>query len=212
MADTTIYKPSGSNVNRTVTFRIEATDAADSNAGLFGIHNGLSGTWPFEGQLPTAPTANQTLAQERTLFVLDAMRQLGVIVGVAPVADSHGTALAASYEAPALEVTFETDDLGTFQNSAYSLSNPTAAAKQVTTDITDTLGIGGSSIVKTKNGLQSIVDALATVSFDGGTTGPFGVLSATGNIVLSDGTTTTAGAPTLATPGTGSGITVTFVR
>ncbi|RMH11253.1 MAG: hypothetical protein D6698_16715, partial [Gammaproteobacteria bacterium] len=76
-------------------------------------------------------------------------------------------------------------------------------------DITDTIGVG-TYPAKTKPGLQSLLDELANVSYDGGTTGPFGTLSGSGNIVLPDGSTTAA-APTLAAGVTPSGLKVVWL-
>ncbi len=203
------YQAGASNVNRQVTFRIQPTAAGDANSAMFAFLKGVDNNTPLVGAQTSAPTANQLLAQLRTNKVMEALRHHAVIVGARLVDDSNGTGgLTANY-GPALEVTFETDDKGTFQVAGWE-SNPTSA-KQSPADITDTLGIGGSIFVKTKPGLQSSLDALKDVSYDGGTTGPFGTLSASGNIVLDDGTTT-AGAPKLSTPGAGSGLTITFVR
>ncbi len=81
-------------------------------------------------------------------------------------------------------------------------------------DITDRLGTGGMTTIKTKPGLQSLIDSLATVSFDGGTTGPFGALSITGTITLPDGRVVTTGgaAPALAADVFPSGLAVTWLN
>jgi hypothetical protein len=112
--------------------------------------------------------------------------------------------------AGAFFVTYEVDEFGAFFNQrSFTVGadswplDPTAdkhfsghdAGGNV--DITDFLGTGGMPLgPKTKPGLQSMLDEVATVSFDGGTTGPFGTLSASGAITLPDGQVT-AGAPTL---------------
>ncbi|RME09998.1 MAG: hypothetical protein D6816_03800 [Bacteroidetes bacterium] len=202
------YQVSGSNTNRQVTFRIEPTNAADANAAMFGMFRGVRTQAPLVGRQTTVPTANEKLAQLRTNLVVLAVSRLAVVTGLRFVDDVHGTGGITANYGPALEVTFETDGHGTFQVDGWEL-NPTAA-KQTVADITDGIGSGGSAFIKTKPGLQSVIDALKDVSYDGGVTGPFGALSTSGNIVLPDGDTT-AGAPVLST-GANAGLSVVFVR
>ena len=71
--------------------------------------------------------------------------------------------------------------------------------------------IGPFAGCKMKHGLQTLLARLATVSFDGGTTGHFGAISSTGAITLPDGQVT-AGAPTLAAGGSPSGLAIAYLE
>lgn len=205
------YDVNAANTNRIVRFRVEPTAAADRSAALFGMLQGRAPAYPHYGKLATTPTANQTLAQLRTSYVVRALTRYAIPVGVALVADSAATAGATANFGPALMLTFETDERGEFFNNAWT--GNTTLSKHSTAAITDTVGVGGMTTVKTKLGLQGLLDSLYNVSFDGGTTGLFGMLSASGAIVLPNGATT-AGAPPLDSDGAAgvtAGLTVTFV-
>lgn len=207
------YDVNSANTNRHVRFRIEPANAADANAALFGILKGRGTQYPQYGQLTGTPTANQELAQVRTNYVIRALSAYNIAVGVELADDSFGTGGLTANFAPALILTFESDSQGEYFNQAWT--GDTTLDKHLTTDITDTVGVGGMTVVKTKPGLQSLVDTLSTVSFDNGATGPFGDLSAGGAVVLRDGQVT-AGAPVLDNAGGGvgagvSGLTVTWI-
>ena len=207
------YDVNSSNTNRIVRVRVEAANAGDANATLFAMLKGQASQYPNYGQLTTAPTAEQELGQLRTSAVARAISRYAVLVGVDLADDSFGTGGVTSTAAPAVIFSFEQDSTGEFFNQAWT--GDQTLDKHLTTDITDTLGTGGMTTVKTKPGLQSLVDGLATVSYDGGATGPFGDLSAGGAIVLPNGDTT-AGAPVLDNAGGGvgagiSGLSVTVV-
>ena len=207
------YNVNAANTNRTVRFRIEPTNAGDANAALFGMFKGRSGQYPQYGQLTGTPTANQELAQLRTDRVVRALSAYAIPVGVELAADSFATAGATANFAPAIIVTYEQDSTGEFFNNAWPAN--TTLVKHLATNITDTVGVGGMTTVKTKPGLQALVDSLSTVTYDAGVTGPFGDLSTGGAIVLPDGQTT-AGAPVLDNAGVGvgvgvSGLSVTYI-
>lgn len=188
------YDVNSANTNRHVRFLISPANAADANASLFGMLKGRAPTYPHYGQLIGTPTANQELAQLRTSLVVRALTAYTVAVGVEMADDSFGTGGLTQTAAPALILTFEVDEQGEYFNQNWT--GDTTLDKHEVTDRTDVLGTGGMSFVKTKPGLQSLVDTLANVSYDGGSTGPFGDLSTTGAIALPDGTVT-AGAPVL---------------
>lgn len=207
------YDVNSANTNRIVRFRVEPANAADRIAALFGSFKGRANSYPHYEQLTGTPTANQELAQLRTSLVVRAMSTYAPIVGMQLADDSAGTGGLTANFAPAIIVSFETDESGVFFNNSWT--GDTTLAKHAVADIADTVGVGGAASVKTKSGLQSLVDALYSVSYDGGTTGPFGNLSNGGAIVLPDGQTT-AGAPDLDNNGAGigatlSGLTVAFL-
>lgn len=207
------YNVNAANTNRTVRFRIEPANAADAVSALFGMFKGKATQYPQYGQLTGTPTANQELAQLRTDRVIRALSAYAIPVGVELADDSFATGGGTANFAPALIVTYEQDSTGEFFNNLWPTN--TTLDKHLAADITDTVGVGGMTTTKTKPGLQSLADSLATVSYDAGTTGPFGDLSAGGAIVLPDGQTT-AGAPVLDNAGGGvgagiSGLSVTFI-
>jgi hypothetical protein len=208
------YDINSANTNRIVRFRVEPANAADANAALFGIFKGRANSYPHYEQLTGTPTANQELAQLRTNLVARATTAYAVLVGVKLSDDSFATGGLTANFAPALVLEFETDESGVFFNNNWPTN--TTLDKHQTTDIVDTVGVGGAPLgAKTKDGLQSLVDGLFDVSYDNGTTGPFGNLSTTGNIVLPDGQVT-AGAPVLDNAGGGvpastSGLTITYL-
>jgi len=206
------YDVNAANTNRHVRFRVEAANAGDANAALFGMNKGSAPSYPHYGQLVGVPTANQELAQLRTSYVVRALSNYTKPVGVELADDSFETGGLTGTAAPALIITFEVDEQGEYFNQAWT--GDQTVDKHGTGDITDTVGVGGMTVVKTKPGLQSLADSLANVSFDGGVTGPFGDLSTTGAVVLPDGQTSAA-APVLDNAGGGvpglSGLTVTFI-
>lgn len=203
------YDVTAANTNRIVRFIVEPSNVADVDAAIFGILKGPATQYPQYGRLTTTPTANQNLAQLRTSLVARALSAYAILVGVQLANDSVGTGGVTAITAPALILSFEVDSQGEFFNNAWT-GNVTLPKHKVTA-ITDTLGVGGMTTPKTKLGLQGLLDTLATVSYDGGTTGPFGTKSATGAIVLPDGSTT-AGAPNLSTAaGITSGLKVTYL-
>lgn len=186
------------NVNRMVRFRIEAANAADADTGLFAVLKGPNGYHPYYGQENGTPTANQELAQLRINKIVHALKSLvGEAVEVSVADDSAGTGVGS-----ALIVGFEQDQLGSVYNNAWSTNQ--AVDKHLTSDVTDSVGTGGMNAPKTRDGLQSLLDTLADLSYDDGSTGPFGDLSAGGAIVLPDGQTT-SGAPVLDNNGGGVG-------
>lgn len=206
------YDVNSANTNRHVRLRVEAANAGDADAALFGMNKGRASTYPHYGQLVGTPTANQELAQIRTNYVVRALSNYVKPVGVELAVDSFGTAGSTATAGPALIITYEVDEQGELFNQAWT--GDQTLDKHLTTDIADTVGVGGMTAPKTKPGMQSLLDSLATVSFDGGTTGPFGDLSTTGAVVLPNGQTT-AGAPVLDNAGGGvpglSGLSVTYI-
>ncbi len=207
------YDVNAANTNRHVRFLIEPTNANDRIATLFGSHKGSAPTYPHYGQLATTPTANQELAQLRTSLVIRALNAYNISVGVELADDSAGTGGLTATAAPALILTFESDEQGEYFNQLWT--GDTTLAKHLTTDMVDGVGVGGMTTPKTKPGLLALLDSLSTVSYDGGTTGPFGDLSNGGAIVLPDGQTTAA-APVLDNAGAGvgagdSGLLITYL-
>lgn len=198
------YDVNAANVNRIIRFRVEAANAADRDTGLFLALKGPSSDYPHYGQVTGTPTANQELAQLRLSLVVRALSAYTVPVFVEVATDSAGTGVGS-----AVVIGFEADRFGAYFNQAWTTNQ--GLAKHLVTDIVDQLGQPGAA--KTKAGLQSLLDSLATVSYDGGTTGPFGDLSSSGAIVLPDGRTT-AGAPVLDNNGGGvadAGLAVAYI-
>jgi len=175
------YDSGATNTNRHVRFRVQGNTGATA-ADLFLFLEGNEAQYPQYGRLTTAPTAAQNLAQLRASLVRMALSAYAPIVGFSVEADSAANA------AGALHVVFEQERMGAFYNDDHTATPSTAA--HTVADIVDVIGIGGMSSVKTKNGLLALLGTLSTVSYDGGTTGPFGTLSGGGAIVLPDGTTT----------------------
>ncbi len=197
------YDSGALNTNRHVRFRVEGAGAS-AQASLFLFVEGNEAQYPHYGRI-ASPTVNQNLAQLRASLVRMALTAYAPLVGFSIEADSG------SHAAGALIVTFEQERIGAFYDNAHTATP--ATAPHTVADIVDTVGVGGMSSVKTKDGLLSLLGNLATVSYDGGTTGPFGTLSTSGAIVLPDGTTT-SGAPSLAAGVDGtheSGLTITYL-
>lgn len=190
------------NTNRTVRFLVEAE--TDKAVGLFQALKGPQDLYPFYGQ-NTAPTLADELAQLRLSLITRALTQWAILVGVQVADDSVGTGAGSG-----IVLTYETNESGVFYNNAWGTS-PGAVDKHQVTDIVDTVGVGGLvGGPKTKNGLQNLANELATVSYDGGTTGPFGALSTGGTVVLPDGRTV-AGALPLSVTAEASGLLVTYL-
>lgn len=203
------YDYNTANSARIVRFRIEPEDAGDRDAALFGMLRGRTPGHPRYGQLATTPTANEELAQLRTDLVVQALKAYAVPVGVYLAEDAAGTGSPTANFGSALDIWFETDESGVFFNQAWA--GDTTVAKHDTADLVDELGTGGApGGAKTKDGLNSLLQSLSTVTYDGGTTGPFGAISTSGAIVLPDGQTT-SGAPTLAAGGTATGLAIALL-
>ena len=204
------YDVNNANVNRHVRFKVQPDDASDRDAGLFLSLKGEANVYPFYGQVVGTPTANQELAQLRISLVVRALTIYTVAIGVQVSRDDADTGSPAV--GSALNLTFEADEFGAYFNQLWT--GDQTLDKHLVTDITDALGTGGFigpfAGGKTKDGLQSLLDSLATVSFDGGTTGPFGAISSTGAITLPDGQVT-AGAPALDGAGI-SGLDITYLE
>lgn len=203
------YDVNNANVNRQVRFRIEDDNVGGGTANTFLALKGPANVYPFYNQVAGVPTVEQELGQLRLNLV---QRALAVYtVTVALQVDTNGAGMF---------LVFEADEFGAFFNQrAFTVAGESwpldsTDDKHHVADITDFLGTGGMTTVKTKNGLQSLLDTLATVSFDGGTTGPFGLLSTGGTITLPDGrvVTTGAGAPALPADVFPSGLAVTWVN
>ena len=183
------YDVGATNNNRLVRFRVQG-HSTSAGANIFAILSGPNSQYPRAGRVAT-PTNNQLLAQLRTSLVVRRLSQYVPPAEVKIVADSSSNA------AGALIIGFEVDQMGVFFNNAWT--GNVALAKHLTTDIADGVGTGGMSAPKTKPGLASLLAGLATVSYDGGVTGPFGALSDGGAIVLPTqmGGGTTSAAPQL---------------
>lgn len=205
------YDVNNANVNRHVRFKVQSESVGDRDAGLFLSLKGEANVYPFYGQLVGTPTANQELAQLRISLVVRALTIYTIAIGVQVSRDDADTGTPAV--GSALNITFEADEFGAYFNQLWT--GDQTLAKHLVTDIVDAVGIGGFigpfAGGKTKDGLTTLLDSLATVSFDGGTTGPFGALSTTGAITLPDGQVT-AGAPTLAAGGSPSGLAITYLE
>lgn len=193
------YDVASANTNRTVRFMIEATVEGQQGTNVFGMLRGRNNDFPFYGQ-NSNPTALDKLAQLRTNAVVKAVTAYAPLVGVELAAGSDDGAAPTATAAPALIVTFEVDQFGAFYNNDWAL-DPIGEEKHLVTDIADTVGVGGMNHPKTKDGLSSLLDTVADISFDGGLTTLFGA----GTITLPDGTQT-AGAATLA-----GGLTITYI-
>lgn len=213
------YDVNNANVNRHVRFLVEAGGAPISNT--FAVLKGPANVYPFYNQVAGVPTVEQELAQLRVNLVARALAVYTITVSLQVVS-------ATGENNTGLQWTVEQDEMGAYFNQQLPpLATPpgdpgvdtswpvqgNAVDKHHVEDITDRLGTGGMTTIKTKPGLQSLVNTLASVSFDGGTTGPFGVLSTGGSVVLPDGRVVTTGAAAPALPiagGQASGLVVTW--
>lgn len=200
------YDVNNANVNREVRFRV--TPDGGSTANTFLALKGPANVYPFYNQVTGVPTVEQELAQLRLNLVARALTAYTITV-----------ALQVATDGGQFDWIVEQDEMGAYFNQrAFTVAGESwpldsSDDKHHVEDITDFLGTGGMTTVKTKNGLQSLVDTLSTVSYDGGTTGPFGALSAGGTITLPDGRVVTTGAAAPALPATTNpaGLTVTWV-
>jgi hypothetical protein len=211
------YDVNNANVNREVRFHVErAAGAVDDT---FLAFKGAANVYPFYGQLAGVPTVEQELAQLRLNLVQRALAVYTITV-----------ALQVSVSGNAMDWIVEQDEMGAYFNQALpplgtdpgvdeSWPVDTSDDKHHVEDITDRLGTGGMPLgPKTKPGLQSLVNSLATVSYDGGSTGPFGLLSEGGAIILPDGrsvTVTAGSSPATDLPVSGAfvaGLEVTWVN
>jgi hypothetical protein len=198
------YDVNNANVNREVRFRVEASAAPKSET--FLSLKGPASAYPFYNQIAGVPTVEQELGQLRANLVQRALAVYTITVAL-QIRDTGGETNSA------LDWIVEQDEMGAYFNQAlpplgvvpgvdesWPLQGNTVDKHHVA-DIVDRLGTGGMPLgPKTKPGLQSLVNSLATVSYDGGVTGPFGALSvAAATITLPDGrlVTTGAAAPTL---------------
>lgn len=200
-----VYDVSSANTNRVVRFKIEPVAAGDRNAALFGIQKGRNDSYPNYGRLTTAATANQELAFLRTSLVARALSRYAILVGVKLSLDSAATGSPGTANfGSALEIHFEVNERGEFYSNAWATATtgdkhlPGAASTGAPGTYADTVGVGGMTTTKTKPDLNGLLAALSTVSYDGGTTGPFGAISSTGNITIPGGLVT-SGAPVLST-------------
>lgn len=196
------YDAHSANTNRHVTFSV--ADAGGPTANTF-FELRPNPHYPPYHRLAGTPTDEQELGQLRLNLVVRALSAYTVPVRVDVNADNS-----------VLELTFEADEHGAYFNQrAFTVGGESwplddTDDKHHVEDITDFLGTGGMPFgPKTKNGLQSLADTLNAVSYDGGTTGPFGALSGGASIVLPSGVAVTTGvaAPTLA-----GGLVVAWVR
>lgn len=202
------YDVNAANTANYVLFRVEPVTALERNAAIFGMRVGSETEYPHRN-IDTSVSANEELAQVRTNLVVRALSQYAVPQVVRLAQDSASTGLSAN-AGSALIIGFETARTGIFANPAY-VRGTASTPRQIVTNISDSVGVGGMSSPKTKNGLQALLDSLYNVSYDGGTTGPFGTLSASGAIVLPSARTS-AGAPALSTAGgVTSGLTISFL-
>ncbi len=188
------YDVNSANVNRQITFRVQAEGGAINNT--FLALKGPAHQYPHYHQIQGA-TDEQELAQLRLSLVVRAMTTYAIPVGVH--VDANGGWVDVKYEQDEMGVFFDQDWTG---NPALPKHGQDGTAAAGTPDwITDTVGVGGMPRgPKEKRGLNLLLAELATVSFDGGTTGPFGALSGGANIVLPDGVPVTVGVAAPALP------------
>lgn len=221
-----VYDVSSANTNRVVRFLVEPASAGDRNAALFGILKGRNDSYPNYGRLTTVPTNNQELAALRTSLVARALSRYAILVGVKLAQDSAGTGSPGTANfSSALELWFEVNESGVFYNNNWAqgavptITNfdkhtPGNASDGTAGTYADTVGVGGMTTPKTKPDLNGILNSIKDISYDGGTTGPFGSKSSTGNITLPNGAVTSA-APVLSTSSggpNGSGLLVRVLR
>jgi hypothetical protein len=213
------YDVNNANVNRHVRFLVERASSPVANT--FLSLKGPANVYPFYNQVAGVPTVEQELAQLRLNLVARALAAYTITVSL-QVFDSG------SETNSAIRWTVEQDEMGAYFNQQLPpLATPpgdpgvdtswpvqgNAVDKHHVEDITDRLGTGGMTTIKTKPGLQSLVNSLSSVSFDGGTTGPFGLLSTGGAIILPDGRSVTVSGAAPALPVDGllvAGLVVTW--
>lgn len=182
------YDVNSANVNRQITFRVAHESAPTVGLpGTFLALKGPANQYPHYHQIQGA-TDEQELANLRLSLVVRAMTTYAIPVGVH--VDPVGGWVDVKYEQDEMGVFFDQDWTG---NPALPKHGQDGTAAAGTSDfITDTVGVGGMPRgPKEKRGLNLLLAELATVSFDGGTTGPFGALSAGATVVLPDGVAVT---------------------
>ncbi len=200
MSEVRTNDANNANVNRIVRFDIFVTDNVTDDDDIFASLQGPSYNYKHYGKTQDATQA-QILAQLRLSLITRSLSRYAILVGV-QVADA-GTGAGSG-----VVIEFETDRSGVFYNDLWSSDQSTALGKHLVTDIADTVGTGGMSAPKTKDGLQSMLDDLGAVSYDDGLTFIFGTDSTAG-VTLPDGTTATG--PDLTFSGTNlSGLVVTW--
>ncbi len=197
------------NVNRIVRFNITASAVGNAAiaANTFAALEGPNYNYKRYGKVNN-PTQAQILAQLRTSLVTRVISQYAILVGV-QVADALGGPDLGS----GLRVEMETDRSGIYYNNDWSTDQ--TQDKHEVLPITDTVGIGGMNVVKTKPGLQQLLDTLGNVSYDDGVTfvfgGPTGAFDSSAvAVTLPDGTS--ANGPRLddAVGGVSSGLVITW--
>ena len=196
------------NVNRIVRFDIAASGVAGAVAAadMFAALEGPNSHYKHYGRVQN-PTQAQILAQLRLSLITRSLSRYAILVGVQVADEGAGAGSAVRLE-------FETDRSGVFYNNVWSTDQ--SVDKDIVTDIVDTVGIGGMSAgPKTKDGLQSMLDELGSVSYDDGVTyvfggGPTGAFDSTAGVTLPDGTTGTGPSLADAVVTVSSGLTVTW--
>lgn len=216
------YDVNNANVNRHVRFHVEADGGPTANT--FLSLKGPANVYPFYNQVAGVPTVEQELAQLRLSLAARALTAYTITVSLQVQDDIGGVGPGVGFD-----WTVEQDEMGAYFNQQLPpLAAPpgvpgvdtswpvqgNAVDKHHVADIVDRLGTGGMTTVKTKPGLQSLLDSLATISFDGGTTGPFGLLSTGGSVTLPDGRVVPTGvlAPPLPAATNPAGLTITWVN
>jgi len=175
------YDVNSTNSNRTVRFEVDAAVAE-----AFTSLKGTSTSYPYYDQVTGVPTDLQNAGQLRMSLVARALSAYAVLVGVEVADNTAGDVNAA------LVLTYETDQNGVFFNNASIANLSGTELKHTEADIDDTVGTGGMNFIKSKAGLQTLADALQTVSYDGDATFVFPDASFT----MPDGTTVAAPAIT----------------
>ena len=211
------YDVNSANVNREITFRVGAGAAAGGIPNTFMALKGPANQYPHYHQVQGA-LDHQELAQLRLSYVIRAITQYAIPIGVHVVDTGNGGASLAGM-GHVVDIKFEQDEMGVFFNQEWPIDatqdkhtqagtiqapthHPAATGADV---IQDTVGTGGMPRgPKEKPGLNGLLDTLGPVSWDEGTTGPFGTdVWGTGDVVLPDGVTVTfaANAPALPVAG-----------
>lgn len=206
------YDVNSANVNRQISFNVQAEGGA--RPGTFLALKGPANQYPFYHQIQGG-TDEQELANLRLSLAVRALSNYAVPIGVVVAADGGS-----------FIIKYEQDEMGVFFNQTWTTTpgdpkhSPEGDPNVGTADqITDTVGVGGMPRgPKEKPGLNLQLAELATVSYDQGTTGPFGTLSTGATIVLPDGVAVTttgavAPAPTLpvVTAAYASGLVATYI-
>lgn len=187
------------NTNRLSSFIVTADIAGGVTAvpDIFLSLQGQNDHYKHFGKINN-PTQAQILAQLRLSLLTRVMSRYSILVGV--TVGSVGADLNAG-----VRLAYETDRTGIYHNVAWDTDQ--TQDKELVTDIVDVRGVGGMNFPKTKPGLQTMLDDLGTVSYDGGLTFVFGT-DATLGVTLPDGTTATG--PSLAGSAGASGLLVAW--